>query len=126
MNDYKAKDKKKFKEIFDEIVGNSPTKTSKVSDGQRSEFYAYSGFRLLRDEEINEKSQVLLGEVQSGTPPRNRALQSLSSTSSILLLLNITEKSLNRQLIETKVTELLELVKSSKKVEEKRKNGDDD
>ncbi len=126
LNDYKAKDKKKFKEIFDEIVGNSPTKTSKVSDGQRSEFYAYSGFRLLRDEEINEKSQVLLGEVQSGTPPRNRALQSLSSTSSILLLLNITEKSLNRQLIETKVTELLELVKSSKKVEEKRKNGDDD
>ena len=80
----------------------------------------------MRDEEINEKSQVLLGEVQSGTPPRNRALQSLSSTSSILLLLNITEKSLNRQLIETKVTELLELVKSSKKVEEKRKNGDDD
>jgi len=125
LHDYKAKDKKKFKEIFDEIVGNSPTKTSKVSDGQRSEFYAYSGFRLLRDEEINENNQVLLDKVQSGTPLGNRARQSLSSTSSILLLLNITEKSLNYNILKEKVTELIELAKSSKKVEEKRKRDDD-
>ena len=103
---YKAKDKKKFHQIFDEIVGNSPTKT-RIEDNQ---VWAFSGFRLLTDEEL-EKNNPLFS---SKSEISNGAFQAQSSVSSVLSLLNITEKTTNHKLIEAKVVELLELLDYSK------------
>ena len=52
---YKAKSKKLFKEIFDELVGNIPTKTRKKlpDSDEKVEIYAYTGFRIKSQEEFD-------------------------------------------------------------------------
>lgn len=98
LKNYHIKDKKKFHPIFDEIAGNTPTKT-RIGTGEDSkQVYAYHGFRLLRDDEVNVFRAF--GEKQAQ-----------SSKSSILSLLNINLKNKKINLIEDKITELLELIK---------------
>ena len=53
---FKPKDKKRFTKIFDEIIGNSPTKT-RIDN---NEVYAYTGFRMKTPEEIKEDEKGLL------------------------------------------------------------------
>lgn len=106
LRGYKAKDKKKFHMIFDEIVGNSPTKT-RINEQQ---VWAFNGFRMLRDDEINicsplfENNENIYG-----------ASQARSSVSSVLSLLNIEGNNKNQKKIEMKVMELLELIKDGEK-----------
>ena len=54
LHDFKPKTKKHFSDIFDEIVGNTPTKTR--IDG--NECYAYAGFRIKTDEEVAKEQTV--------------------------------------------------------------------
>lgn len=106
---YKSKDKKKFHEIFDELVGNTPTKTRIGHGEDAKQVWAFHGFRLLQDHEVNicsplfENNENIYG-----------ASQARSSKSSILSLLNIGENNKNQKKIEVKLMELLELVKESK------------
>ena len=102
LKNYQIKDKKKFHPIFDEIVGNTPTKTRIGSGEDSKQVYAYQGFRLLRDEEVNIFRAF--GEKQAQ-----------SSRSSILCLLNINSKNKKINLIEDKIKELLELIKDDEK-----------
>ena len=53
---FKAKDKKQFSKIFDEIVGNTPTKTRI----DQVECYAYTGFRIKRDDEVTKEETINL------------------------------------------------------------------
>jgi len=53
---YRAKDKKSFVKVFDEIVQSTPTKTRR--DG--IEVYSYSGFRLKTDEELAKEETTPL------------------------------------------------------------------
>jgi len=55
--------RKKFKEIFEEIVGNVPTKT-RINN---IECYAYSGFRMKTEEEIKTDNQTTLDSSNSST-----------------------------------------------------------
>jgi len=61
---FKPKSKKEFKEIFDELVGNIPTKTRKLLEGtaESVEIYAYTGIRLKTSEEIKHEEQNILPE----------------------------------------------------------------
>ena len=103
IKNYQVKDKKKFHQIFDEVAGNTPTKT-RIGNGEESrQVYAYHGFRLLRDDEININENIF------------RASQAQSSRSSILSLLNINLKNPKINLIEAKIKELLELIKDDEK-----------
>lgn len=103
---YKAKDKKKFHAIFDELVGNSPTKT-RIDDEQ---VWAYSGFRLLADDEINITSKLF--ECNSSKSENiYGASQARSSVSSVLSLLNINLNEKSEKLCKQKIAELLELCK---------------
>jgi phage/plasmid-associated DNA primase len=58
-NNFKSKTKKEFKDIFDELVGNIPTKTrkSQPGDSETVEIYAYTGFRLKNEYEIEKEEQ---------------------------------------------------------------------
>lgn len=103
---YQIKDKKKFHQLFDEIAGNTPTKTRIGSGEESKQVYAYQGFRLLRDDEIT------LQETQN-SEKIFRAFHEQSSKSSILSLLAISEKNPLKNKIEQKIMELLELVKES-------------
>ena len=102
LKSYHIKDKKKFHPLFDEIVGNTPTKTRIGKDEDSKQVYAYHGFRLLRDEEVNIFRAF--GENQAQ-----------SSISSMISLLNINLKNKNKILIEDKIKELLELIKNGEK-----------
>ena len=51
---FKSKDKKNFAAVFNELIGNTPTKTR--IDG--NECYAYSGFRIKTDEELSKEETV--------------------------------------------------------------------
>jgi phage/plasmid-associated DNA primase len=53
-HDFKARTKKHFSDIFEEIIGNTPTKTR--IDG--NECYAYSGFRIRTDEEVASEETI--------------------------------------------------------------------
>jgi phage/plasmid-associated DNA primase len=53
QKNYKIKDKKKFKPVIEEITGSSPTRTT-MDDVS---VYAYHGFRLKTDEEIQREEQ---------------------------------------------------------------------
>jgi len=57
---YKAKSKKLFKEIFDELVGNIPTKTRKKlpDSDEKVEIYAYTGFRIKSQEEFDAEDKT--------------------------------------------------------------------
>lgn len=61
-NGYKPKSKKLFKEIFDELVGNIPTKTrKKINDSEEKiEIYAYTGIRIKTQEEYDNDKQTEL------------------------------------------------------------------
>lgn len=107
---YPAKDKKKFQSIFDEIVGNSPTKTSMGSGEDRKQVYAYSGFRLWTDEEMEKNNPLFSSKSEN----KNRAFCAQSSKSYILSLLNITRDTPNQNKIEEKIMELLELADYSR------------
>ena len=78
-HDFKARTKKHFSDIFEEIVGNTPTKTR--IDG--NECYAYSGFRIKTDEEIADEETR---PFNSGTNDKEfqRALKALSISMSLL------------------------------------------
>lgn len=54
QHDFKPRTKKHFSAIFDEIVGNTPTKT-RIDN---NECYAYSGFRIKTDEEIADEETL--------------------------------------------------------------------
>ena len=56
LNNIKPKDKKRFTKIFDELIGNSATRTT--FNGEQ--MYAYSGFRMKTPEELKEDEQQLL------------------------------------------------------------------
>lgn len=71
QNNFKPRDKKKFKEIFEEIVGNVPTKT-RING---IECYAYSGFRVKTEDEVRKEEQTKLTTESS-----------ISSTDSALLI----------------------------------------
>ena len=103
IKNYQIKDKKKFHQIFDEVAGNTPTKTRIGNGDQSRQVYAYHGFRLLRDDEVNINENIF------------RASQAQSSESSILSLLNINSKNPKIILIEDKIRELLELIKDDEK-----------
>jgi hypothetical protein len=109
LKDYPAKDKKKFYQIFDEIMGNSPIRTRMGKGDESRSVYAYSGFRLLRDEEINKDKQETFGTVQDSPKNIFGAFHAQSSKSSILSLLKITQRTTNYKLLEAKIIELLEL-----------------
>ena len=98
---YKSKDKSTFYNIFDELVGNSSTKTSRGTGYDRVQYYAFSGFRMLTDGEIDKKEQRTLTPVTK------------SSISSVLSLFSIKKNNKNYNRINIKVVELLELVQSS-------------
>ncbi|MBL7015238.1 MAG: hypothetical protein ISR79_02610 [Nitrosopumilus sp.] len=55
-NNFQVKDKKKFYEVFDEIVGTYSMKT-RIDNEQ---VYAYSGFRLKSNEELKNETQTKL------------------------------------------------------------------
>ena len=55
-NGFQVKDKKKFYEVFDEVVGTYTMKT-RINGEQ---VYAYSGFRLKTDEELKVETQMKL------------------------------------------------------------------
>jgi phage/plasmid-associated DNA primase len=104
-NNYHAKSKKEFKEIFDELVGNTPTKTRKKLDGSEEsvEIYAYTGIRLKTDEEIQEEEQNKIDPSES-----EEALKAL-----IFLSLSLNFKTFNKIKNSMKSTELLELGEES-------------
>jgi len=58
-NQYPANDRKKFFELFDEIVGTAPMNT-RIGNEQ---VYAYSGFALKTDEERKKESQMKIKRV---------------------------------------------------------------
>ena len=62
QKDIPAKDKRQFKQIFDELIGNTPTKT-RVDDVQ---CYAYHGFRIKSDEEVAGKETLRLDDCDDG------------------------------------------------------------
>lgn len=101
-HDYHAKDKKKFKAIFDELMGSAPTKTR--IDGEQ--VWAYSGFRLYTDEEMKKFEQSALFEksfLELSVPKAPKA--------TIFFTLRKTfENHKNKNKINEKLTELLELV----------------
>lgn len=111
--DYSIKDKKKFYEIFDEVVGFTPTKTRLGTGEDSRQVYAYSGFRLLREEEIAKKETINLDYTMNDSERcnnfKNRASQAQSSRSSILSLLKINSNHPNKNKINSKIMELLEL-----------------
>lgn len=92
-NSFKPKDKKKFKPIFEEIVGNVPTKT-RING---IECYAYSGFRIKTDDEIKQEEQT--------------SLEDSSKSSVDSSIINISKIFLKYNNI-IKNTELLELSRS--------------
>jgi len=61
---YKPHSKKSFKEVFDELVGNIPTKTrKKLPDSEEKiEIYAYTGIRIKTQEEFDSEDQGQLDE----------------------------------------------------------------
>lgn len=71
---YKSRDKKQFKAIFEELIGNTPTKTRKDD----IEIYAYTGFRIKSDEEIAEE------ETTPFIPKNEEALKALFHSRSII------------------------------------------
>lgn len=94
-HDFKPKTKKHFSEIFDEIVGNTPSKT-RIDN---NECYAYTGFRIKTDEEVAEEETTPL------TPKLNhQALKALRFFDSFLFL-----KFFEKNKKDEKTTELLEL-----------------
>ena len=131
MKNYPAKDKKKFHQIFDEIIGNSPSKTRLGTGDNSRQVYAYSGFRLLRDEEIAQRETIAINmtnetnkideEISEKDSGIHQSLQNIfrasddqSSKSSVLSLLNIIKSSESRKLIEEKLVELSELIDYSR------------
>lgn len=60
---FKSKDKKQFSRIFDEIIGNTPSRTR--IDG--NECYAYSGFRIKTDEEVAKEETSPFKSSKSST-----------------------------------------------------------
>lgn len=100
LHHYKTKTRKEFKEIFDELVGNIPTKTRKIVEGtaESVEVYAYTGIRLKTDEEITFEEQNKL----SGKPDE-KALKAL------LISYMIMFSKIKKNKIKIKSTELLEL-----------------
>lgn len=113
---YPLKDKKKFHEIFDEVVGNTPTKT-RIGTGEDSrQVWAYAGFRILEEKEIASRET---------TPFASNLIQELgnffgafcegSSKSSVLSLLKSVENSDFGDMYKDKFMELLELVEKEKK-----------
>jgi len=113
---YPIKDKKKFAGIFDEIAGNTPTKT-RIGNGEDArQVYAYAGFRIMKEDEIASKETVpFASNLNQELANFFRAFCEESSKSSILSLLSITEKSDFGDLYKDKIVELLELVKKEKK-----------
>jgi len=74
-NGYKPKSKKQFKEIFDELIGNIPTKT-RVSTGgsdDKIEIYAYTGIRIKTAEEFESEDQTQI-DVKIKNDNSNKAL----------------------------------------------------
>lgn len=100
---YHAKNKKKFHEIFDEIVGESPSKTRIGSGEDSKQVYAYHGFRLLRDEEVAKNETTPL------TSEMNQAQKALQALTNFPMS-NLTTKSENYSILVVKLTELLELL----------------
>jgi hypothetical protein len=90
-------------------MGNSPIRTRMGKGDESRSVYAYSGFRLLRDEEINKDKQETFGTVQDSPKNIFGAFHAQSSKSSILSLLKITQRTTNYKLLEAKIIELLEL-----------------
>ena len=80
-NGYKPKSKKLFKETFDELVGNIPTKTrKKINDTEEKiEIYAYTGIRIKTQEEFDNDKQTELE-----TKPDDKANGFLGSVVAIL------------------------------------------
>lgn len=103
--EYPAKNKKTFHSIFDEIIGNSPAKTSIEKEGMRVQIWAYSGFRLLSDKEVAENETLYF----------DSDVNMVNDKKTILELLDLGEIYGNNTIIETKITELLELAKLLKK-----------
>lgn len=58
QNNFKAKSKKKFYPIIEEITGSTPTKT-RIEDSQ---VYAFHGFRLKTDYELEQEEKTFLTE----------------------------------------------------------------
>jgi len=86
-NGYKPKSKKLFKEVFDELVGNIPTKT-RVSTGgndDRIEIYAYTGIRIKTAEEFESEDQTHI-DSQIKTDNSKKALKDfMDSTLSMII-----------------------------------------
>jgi hypothetical protein len=123
LRNYPAKDKKKFHVIFDEIIGNSPSKTRLGSGEDSRQVWAYSGFRLKRDEEIEKEETLHLNDGKDNSS--FGASQSQSSRSSILSLLSINENNNYSKIINSKITELLELIDKSNKSDQRYTFKDD-
>ena len=100
QKDYPSKDKKKFHQIFDEIVGNSPSKTRLGTGDDSRQVYAYSGFRLLREEEIADKQTLRLDRLDKKT----EKLQKLHT-----FFVEYYQKNDNKVIIKSEFMELLEL-----------------
>lgn len=101
LHNYQIKDKKKFNAIFEEMTSQSPTKTR--IDGEQ--VWAYQGFRLLNDDEIQSQQKLFSEEIPNGA---SRAYSSISSFvfSSSLLKNNFQ----NKNKIKQKIKELSELL----------------
>ena len=98
-NDFKPKTKKHFSAIFDEIIGNTPTKT-RIDN---NECYAYTGFRIKTDEEVAKEETIPFNQGVS-QKEFDKALKALSISISLLF----SEKNSKIKKNE-KNTELLEL-----------------
>ena len=75
---YQAKDKKKFREIFDELVGSTATKT-RIDD---MSVYAYTGFRIKTDEEVAKEETLNFDDSEKAL--KALIFYSLSSTFKII------------------------------------------
>ena len=100
-HNYKTKTRKEFKEIFDELVGNIPTKTRKMVEGtaESVEVYAYTGIRIKTNEEILFEEQKTLK-----TEDNQQALEA-----PLISYIKIFLENKNKNKKNIKSTELLEL-----------------
>ena len=98
---YQSKDKKKFNAIFDEILGNSPSKT-RINGEQ---VWAYTGFRLHTDSEMKEMESSPLFETSL-----DRLISRAPEAPTFFTLRNYFQKYRNKNKLEQKMMELLELM----------------
>jgi len=111
-NNYKPKSKREFKEVFDELVGNTPTKTrKKTPDGESVEIYAYTGIRLKSDEEIAQEEQTAFDKDK--VPVDNEEALKALVFFMFEKIQKITNNTISAEKIRKKELELVELIDSS-------------